>query len=129
MGEHGEDSAVAILALGQVELHQDVAHVSFDRALAEVEALCDAVLVKPSAMSSSTSRSRSESSASGSSAPGLETSLATTCGSSADPPRATRSAVARNSPTSGRYCTLACKCRAKRSGRRPAGGTKPTPIL
>ena len=45
------------------------------------------VLVRPSAISSSTSRSRSESSASGLAVAAGETSRATTCGSSADPPR------------------------------------------
>lgn len=42
VGEDGEDSAVAVLALGQVELRENVAHVRLDRAFAQVEALGDA---------------------------------------------------------------------------------------
>jgi hypothetical protein len=36
------DAAVAVLALGQLELHEDVTHVGLDRALAQIEALGDA---------------------------------------------------------------------------------------
>ena len=42
MRQHGEDAAVAVLALGHAELQEQVAHVRLDRALAEVEALGDA---------------------------------------------------------------------------------------
>jgi hypothetical protein len=86
MGQDGEDAAVVVLGLGQVELHEEVAHVSLDRALAQIEASGDSCVRQASAISSSTSRSRSVSSASGSASPRAETRLATTMGSSADPP-------------------------------------------
>src|SRR4051794_35722096 len=35
VGEHGEDAAVAVLALRDVELAQQMANVGFDRALAD----------------------------------------------------------------------------------------------
>lgn len=41
VGEDGENAAVAVLALGDVELQQDVAHVCLHRALAEHQALPD----------------------------------------------------------------------------------------
>jgi hypothetical protein len=42
VGEHREDAAVAVLALGHSELLQDAANVCFDGSLAEMEPLCDA---------------------------------------------------------------------------------------
>jgi hypothetical protein len=42
VGQHREDSAVIVFALGDAELHQDVAHVRLDRALAQVEPPGDA---------------------------------------------------------------------------------------
>ena len=57
------------------------------------------VLVRPCAMRSSTVRSRSDRVASGSLASRAATRPATTCGSRADLPAATRSAAARNSST------------------------------
>src|SRR6476661_1900456 len=40
-GEHGEDAAVVVLALGEAELLEDPLHVTLDRARAEVEPLPD----------------------------------------------------------------------------------------
>ena len=42
MGESGKDAAVAILLLRQVELQENVAYMSLNRALAEVKPLRDA---------------------------------------------------------------------------------------
>src|SRR5215213_2802942 len=41
VGEHGEDPAVAVLALRDVELAQQVANVGFDRAIADEQPLGD----------------------------------------------------------------------------------------
>jgi hypothetical protein len=40
--EHREDAAIGVVGFGNVEFHEDVPYVSFDRSLAQVEALCDA---------------------------------------------------------------------------------------
>ncbi len=54
--KHCKHAPVAFLALGNVELHQDVAHMRLDGAVAQEEALCIAAFVRPSAISARTSR-------------------------------------------------------------------------
>ncbi len=47
MGQHCEDAPVIILALRNAELHEHMTHVSLDRALAQVQPLCDPRVGQP----------------------------------------------------------------------------------
>ena len=45
--EYSQHAAVGVLALREIELHEDVANVGFDRTLAEAKALGDAGVRQP----------------------------------------------------------------------------------
>ena len=99
VGQHGEDAAVAVLALGDVELAQHMAHVGLDRALADAQPLGDRrcwSAPRPSARGSP-ARARRARPSGRRRPPRRDAGAPTTSGSSAEPPRATRSAAARNS--------------------------------
>lgn len=90
---------MVVLALGNVELEEDVADVGFDGALADDQAFGDPDVRRPLGHKAERAALAFRERASGP-PPSGETRLATTCGSRAEPPLATRSALARNSPTS-----------------------------